>query len=46
MDQPTPETSSPTPTPEAIDAAESHWDDWILVLYLRQLAENNRPTVH
>lgn len=46
MDQPTPETPSPTPTPDVIDAAESYWEDWILVLYLRELAENRRPTVH
>ena len=44
MDPTTPETL--TPAPETIDAAESHWDDWILVLYLRELAEEHRPTVH
>jgi hypothetical protein len=46
MNPRTPENLEPTPAAEVIDAAESHWDDWILVLYLRALAEDRQPTVH
>jgi hypothetical protein len=46
MDPSTPENLEPTPAAEIVDAAESHWDEWILALYLRALAEDYRPTVH
>ena len=46
MNPTTPETTDATRNPEAVDAAESQWDDWMRVLYLQALAEDRRPTVH
>lgn len=46
MNATTPETLDPALDRDAIDAAESQWDDWMFVLYLQALAEDRRPTVH
>ena len=36
-----------TPPPEIpLDAAESTWDPWLWALYLREVAEQQPPTLH